>query len=370
MARKTDDALLSAHAILTALRSSICVLRWGMFALVVVYLASGITNIGPNEVGLILRLGKVLPQIHQPGLLFAFPNPIDEVVKVPVKTLQEISLQTWALREGEDPSPYIHPVRYPYTLTGDANIIRAKFSARYQIADPIAYVFAAKDRDEISRAILYQAACRALAGMSVDDMLTTRRDIVAQETMRVAQEELDRLCLGIRIIAFEAREINPPNQVLPAFQDVVSARVEAKTLVEPAKAYHASAIPEAESQAYRIQQEADAYAQQLVAKAKGEASSFVALAKEFQASPELIRTRLYSEMLEGVMPKLRISMITPSAQGEVRLLLAPQRADGGYNEKELSNNDPSNIPLPTQSHSPRNKPEKTTPQKKQNADEE
>lgn len=87
MARKTDDALLSAHAILTALRSSIRVLRWGMFALVVVYLASGITNIGPNEVGLILRLGKVLPQIHQPGLLFAFPNPIDEVVKVPVKTL-------------------------------------------------------------------------------------------------------------------------------------------------------------------------------------------------------------------------------------------------------------------------------------------
>ena len=95
MKRKREDALFSAHAILAALRSSIRVLRWGMLVLVLIYLCSGITMVKPNERALILRFGRALPKSAPPGLLFAFPAPIDEVIMLPAKTVQEVSLDAW-----------------------------------------------------------------------------------------------------------------------------------------------------------------------------------------------------------------------------------------------------------------------------------
>ncbi|MBO0695214.1 MAG: protease modulator HflK, partial [Verrucomicrobia bacterium] len=276
MSRRREDALFSAHAILSALRSSIRILRWGMLVLVLIYLCSGITVIGPNERGLILRFGRALPKSVPPGLLFAFPAPIDEVVRLPAKSVQEVVLEAWKPND-DSWRDSLHPVSDPYTITGDVNIIRARFSVRFQVADPIAYEFGAGDRENLRDAICYQSACHVLAGMSVDDVLTTRRDFIGQESMRLAQAELDRLGLGIQLLAFETREINPPASVLPAFQDVVSAKVEAKTLVEPARSRHASLIPEANAEAYRIQQEAESYAQGLIAKAQGEVSAFLAL---------------------------------------------------------------------------------------------
>jgi membrane protease subunit HflK len=330
MARNSNDTLLTAHAILAAMRSSLRLLAWGIIALAFVYLSSGITVIQPNEVGLTLRFGKVLPKIHPPGLLFALPAPVDEVVKVPARTVREIVLETWATQKNEDGSePALHPVNTPYTLTADANIIRGRFSARYQVADPIAYAFAAKDRDQLARAILEGAVCRTLAGLSVDDILTTRRDFVAEQAMALAQQEFDRLGLGIQLIAFEVREINPPVQVLPAFEDVASARVEAKTLIEPAKAYRASTLPKAEAKAYRIEHEASSWAARIVAASEGRSSAFLALDKSFRASPGPVSTRLYLDMLNEVLPKLKLATVMPSAPGDIRILLAPEKAVGG-----------------------------------------
>jgi modulator of FtsH protease HflK len=342
MARNIDAALLPAHAILGGLRSSLKPLRWGILVLAFVYLSSGITVIQPNNVGLTLRFGEVLPQIHPPGLLFALPAPIDEVVKVPARTVQEIALETWATRKNEDGSePSLHPVNTPYTLTGDANIIRARFSARYQVADPIAYEFTAREQDQLYRGILEDSVCRTLAGMSVDDVLTTRRDFVAEQTMALAQQEFNRLGLGIQLIAFEVREINPPVQVLPAFEDVVNARVEAKTLIEPANAYRASTIPQTEAKAYRIEQEATAWAGRIVTASEGRSAAFLALDKSYRASPERVSTRLYLDMLNDVLPKLKLSTVMPSAQGNFRILLAPEKAVGGSEDGTIPARQPA-----------------------------
>ena len=173
----------------------------------------------------------------------------------------------------------LHPARNPYTITGDVNIIRARFSIRFQIATRSHTSSARAERENLCDAICYQSACRVLAGMSVDDVLTTRRDYIGQESMRLAQAEIDRLGLGFQLLAFETREINPPAQVLPAFQDVVSAKVEAKTLVEPARSRHASVIPEANAEAYRIQQEAHSYAQGSSRKRRAKSPRFLRCSK-------------------------------------------------------------------------------------------
>ena len=157
---RRNDAVFSAPAILDAMRSSIRILAFGMLGLILLYLGSGITVIGPNEVGLVLRFGKLLSQPHPPGLLFALPPPIDEVVRVPVKSLQEVSLDLWAAPRDDNPQGSLSPVKQPYTLTGDVNIIQARFVVRYQISDPAEYLLAAKDREALRDAILYQSVCQ------------------------------------------------------------------------------------------------------------------------------------------------------------------------------------------------------------------
>ena len=100
--------------------------------LVLIYLCSGITVIAPNQRGLILRFGHALPKSAPPGLLLAFPPPIDEVVMLPAKSVQEVVLDAWTPND-DSYRDSLHPARDPYTITGDVNIIRARFSIRFQL---------------------------------------------------------------------------------------------------------------------------------------------------------------------------------------------------------------------------------------------
>jgi modulator of FtsH protease HflK len=327
MTGRRSNLIFSAQATLDALRSSIRMLAWGMACLVLCYLSSGVAIIGPNEVGLILRLGRLQKETYPPGLVFSFPPPMDEVIKVPVKSVQEVPLDLWSPQGEESSLPALDPVTQPYTLTGDVNIVRASFVVRYQIVDPKAYALNIKDRESLRDAVLYESACRVLSSMNVEDALTVRKDYIGQEAMRLAQQRLDALNMGIQLSAFETREINPPRPVLPAFQAVVSAKVRAKTLVEEANTYEASALPAAKAEAYRIHQEADAYASQLVAKALGQSAAFTALLKEYRANPQLVRARLYGEMMASVAPKVKVSTVMPGDSGAMRILLDPRKPD-------------------------------------------
>jgi membrane protease subunit HflK len=328
MSRRKINAAFSPHDVLAALRSSIAILSWAMGVLIVVYLTSGITTIAPNEAGLVFRFGKLLPESHPPGLMFALPAPIDEVVKVPVKSVQEVSLGLWASGDGTQAAGTLNPVSQPYTLTSDTNIICATFAVRYQVSDPADYLLGAADRDGLRDAVLYKAACHVLATMNVEDALTVGKNYVAAEAAREAQEDMDRFHLGIRVLAFETREINPPAAVLAAFQAVVSAKVQAKTEIEEANAYAATTIPAAKADAYRAIQDADSYAHQTVARAEGESAAFTSLLHEYKANPALVRTRLQAEMLTAVMPKVRISTLMPAGRGTVRMLLSPHIGNG------------------------------------------
>ena len=313
-------------AVLQAMKSSVKLLRWGLLLLALIYLASGITVVGPNETAFILRFGTLQPARHGSGLLLALPQPIDEVVRVPTQSVQEIQLNDWD--SGSPPfadnSPSLHPVQDGYTLTGDANIIRAKFSVRYQVSDPVAYVLNAKNQPASLESILYQAATGVIAHMRVDDVLASGLNSLRQEAMNTAQTRLDQLGLGVQLLAFEVREITPARQVLPSFQEVVSARVASRTRVEEANSYRASQVPAAQAEAYRIKQEADAYAQESVAKATGEAAAFEAIERQYRAAPQLMRTRLYADALETILHNLKSATILQSKAGTLKLLLPPR----------------------------------------------
>lgn len=324
-----------AAAVLQAMKSSVKLLRWGMLLLAVIYLVSGVTVVGPNETAFVLRFGKLQPGLHSSGLLLALPQPIDEVVKVPTRSVQEIQLDAWESPSSAEGyiSPTLDPVRDGYTLTGDANIIRARFSVRYQVADPVAYMLTAKNQPALLAEVLYQAATDVIAQMKVDDVLASGLEALRAQAMRAAQAQLDRLGLGVQLLAFEVRAISPAQQVLPAFEDVVSAQVESRTLVEQANSYRASELPGANASAYRLKQDADAYAQDLVAKATGEAAAFEDIDQQYRVAPELMRTRLYADAMETILHHLQSATVLQPSGGGLRLLLQP-----GYN--------PQSVPTP------------------------
>jgi modulator of FtsH protease HflK len=330
-----QDIGFGAAAVLQAMKSSVKLLRWGLLLLLLIYLVSGVTVVGPNETAFVLRFGKLQPGMHSSGLLLALPEPIDEVVKVPTRSVQEIQLGAWessSLGQDSEQLPpatngrlfggTLHPVRDGYTLTGDANIIRARFSVRYQVSDPVAYALAVKDQPALLASVLYQAATVVIAQMTVDDVLASGLESLRAQTLRVAQEQLDRLGMGVLLLAFEVHEIAPAQQVLPAFQDVVSARVESQTLIEQANSYRASELPAAKADAYRAKQDADAYGQDLVAKATGESAAFESVEVQYKAAPQLMRTRLYADAMETVLHQLQSTTILQPGS-DLKLLLQP-----------------------------------------------
>src|SRR4051812_33969902 len=168
----------SGHALFGALAATIKLLRWLLLGLVGIYLCSGITRVAPNEDALIFHLGRLQREVHPPGLCFALPPPIDRVIKIPTRTQHELFLNAWApdehsavtptpLASGASDMPAsllavlpaanaglpgsapprgkgLPPVFDGYTLTGDANVVPARLTARYRIIDPFAYASSAQ----------------------------------------------------------------------------------------------------------------------------------------------------------------------------------------------------------------------------------
>jgi len=315
---------------LTALRSSIRLLRWGLVLMVVIYLTSGITIVGSDERALVLRFGKLQPDVHGPGLLFALPRPVDEVIRVPATRVQELALDTLAAPPPIDSgfealeTATLHPVHDGYALTGDQNIVHVNFSVRYRVADPAAYALATRDRDAMLKLALETGSTAALHTIGVDDALGRGQDELRRRCLAEAQAEIERLGLGVELLGWEIVEITPARQVLPSFQEVVSAQVEARTLLEEAESYANTQRPLAEGRAYRITQSAEADAARQLARAKGETAAFTALLKSYRIDPGGTRSRLFLETIETVLPRLQINTVAPSNGAPVRVWLGPR----------------------------------------------
>lgn len=365
-ARRRAARVSSGQALFGALAATIKLLRWLLLGLVGIYLCSGFTRVAPNEDALLYRFGRLQRGVHPPGLLFALPPPIDRVVKIPTRTQHELFLNTWAPDEhaavaasaaaAQDASMSapqmpaslravlpaanlgmaanappsgkgLHPVYDGYTLTGDANLVQARLTVRYRIADPLAFSRAAQPdvRGPLIEAATMDAATAVLAATKIDDALGAGLESLRQRVRELAQERVDALKLGVEIVAFEVNLIIPPQATSAAFADVTSAQVEARTSVEQARTYRAQVKPKAESDAFRTRQQATAQGQEVVSRARGEASSFLALLAEHRSSPALVEARLRAETLEQVLSRVKTKTFVPSDGGQLNVFLRDPR---------------------------------------------
>jgi membrane protease subunit HflK len=279
-------------------------MHWWVIAMVALYAVSGTTVIKADEVAVVLRWGHLVGdtpalQEHAAGLLFAFPRPIDTVVRVPVKHVYEVTVTGLGANSNEEPSPNsLDPLTQGYALTADQNIVHATVVARYRIRDAAEWAFYGPRSDEVLRVEVTAALVRSLGEMGVDRVLADgRKDLIAKAAQR-AQAGLDACHAGLELASIELTRLSPPVALATDFTAVQSAFIGAETKRKEAQAYAESAIPQAQAATDTDLQEARGSSEAELAKARGEAGAFVALMREYRANRTVVRERLYRDAIE------------------------------------------------------------------------
>ncbi len=270
----------------------------GLIALValVVWLLSGFYIVQQGERGVVLRLGKQT-EVTEAGLRWHLPFPLEKVEKVNVEKVStiEIGYRSNPRTGGKTKVP-----KEALMLTGDENIIDIEFAVQYKIKDAAQYLFNVRD-PETTIGQATESAVREVVGKSTMDFaLTEGRNEVANSTRDLLQNILDRYHSGVHVVAVETQKAQPPEEVKPAFDDAVKAREDEQRFKNEAEAYVNDIIPRARGTAARMVQEAEGYKAATIARAEGDARRFSAVAGEYVKAPAVTRERLYLETMEQV----------------------------------------------------------------------
>jgi len=260
------------------------------------WLLSGFYVIQQGERGVVLRFGK-FSEATVAGLHWHLPYPVESVEKVNVDKVSTIEIGYRSdSRGGRRKVP-----REALMISGDENIIDIEFAVQYRIKDASAYLFNVRDPENtIGQAT--ESAVREIVGQStLDFALTEGRVSVSRDARKLLQEILDRYNTGIFIVTVETQKAQPPDEVKPAFDDAVKAREDEQRLKNEAEAYANDVVPRARGAAARLLQEAEAYKASVIARADGDARRFNQIYTEYAKAPAITRERLYIEAIEQVL---------------------------------------------------------------------
>ncbi len=275
------------------------VIIFALCVLPILWLASGIYQVNPDEQGVVLRFGRYV-RTTQSGLNWHIPYPVESVLTPQVTKINRIEIgasttEDGALKRDNTPEDKL------LMLTGDENIIDVKFSVLWRIKDARKYLFNIKT----PRAMVYanaESAMRAAVGQSkLEVVLTNARQTIEDGVRKDLQTILDTYDSGIEVVQVAVQEVDPPAQVIQAFRDVQSARADQERLRNDADAYANKIIPEARGEAGKLLEEAEGYKQQTVAEAQGQAQRFLKLHAEYVKARDITTQRLYLETLEQVL---------------------------------------------------------------------
>jgi len=275
-----------------------------LIAIVLLVLAAygSFYTIKPGERGVVLRFGK-FSSLSSPGLNFKMPL-VDRVIKVDVETVrkEEFGFRTRApgqrtqyAKQGYDNESLM--------LTGDRNVIDVEWIVQYKAEDPVAFLFNVRDVRQAVRDVSEMTIRRIVGNMDFDSVLSNR-EILAAQTAREIQATLNSYQSGVRIVTVQLQDVNPPEPVKPAFNEVNEADQDMKRLVNEAEEAYNREVPKARGAAKKLLEEAHGYAVERVNLAKGETARYLDLLEEYRRAKEVTRQRLYLEAMQQVLPQV------------------------------------------------------------------
>ena len=180
---------------------------------------------------------------------------------------------------------------------------------QYVIGNPADYLFQVQRPEELVGMLAQSVLTETVVGMPVDEVLTTGRLAIQRAVQVKTQELLDRYGSGVQVTSASIMSITLDSAVAQSFQDVADAMSDREKAQNEARAYANDQIPRARGEAYRLVSDADNYKQQRIAEAVGDTTRFLALLKEYQKSPDVTRARLYIDAMEKTLPKVKMYVI-------------------------------------------------------------
>ncbi len=286
--------------------------------LFVVWLASGIYIIEPEERGVVLRFGAYV-DTTQPGPHWHIPYPVERVEIVNVDQIRDVEVG-YRSAPGRSTEATSVP-QEALMLTQDENIVDIKFAVQYRVKDAKHYLFSVRDPHLTLREATESAIREAIGKSKMDFVLTQGQSDIAERTEKLIQEILDRYKTGLQVTSVNLQSAQPPQEVKGAFEDAIKAREDNVRLKNDAQAYANDIIPKARGKAARQLEEANAYKARVVAQAEGESKRFTDLLAEYEKAPEVTRDRLYLDTLEAVMGNT--SKVLVDVEGSNNLLYLP-----------------------------------------------
>ena len=262
----------------------------------IVWMATGIYIIDPAERGVVLRFGAFQTSTTQ-GPHWHIPYPVESVYKVNVEQVRSAEI---GFRNAQN--SYSGGVSSEsLMLTRDENMVDVKLAVQYKIANAQDYLFNVSN-PELTLSHVVQSIIRQVVGdNTMDFVLTTGRDQVAQEVKTASQALINDYGLGIQITAVTMQDAQPPVQLKAAFDDVVKAREDEQRYINEARAYANDIVPKARGASQRLLAEAEAYKSEVVSKSEGESYRFTQILTEYTKAPGVTKERLYRETLEDVL---------------------------------------------------------------------
>ncbi len=314
-------------------------LRAAPFALAAVWAASGLRMIAPQEVGLVQRFGQHVGGELDPGLHLRWPWPIERVTRVEPDRLRMAAVGSpreagagetgaaasyeWNVRHaGFDDTPPLERLM----LTGDENLVEVAARIHYRVADAAAFAFATADPALLVETSAERSLRTVLAGHSLDDVLTGKRDGIETAWHTHLSALLEGLGAGVEVVSATVQDAHPPLDVVDAFRDAASALEERETLIDEAEGYALERLPIARGEARRQLLEAEAYQNRRVEAGRGESERFELRAGAYRRANDLHRFRLQLQTIESSLagkPKL----ITDATGGRKRFVFVDETPD-------------------------------------------
>ena len=290
---------------------------------------AGITcfyTVDDKQQAVVTTFGKVT-DITDAGVHFKLPFGIQKVHKVDVNVYQKIELGYSS--NGND---YVVKTNESTMITGDYNIVNVDFFVEYKISNPERYLFSSNDPELILRNLIQSQVRNVVGSTSVDDILTDGKENVQMQVKDLVTEILAEYDIGLTLVDVRIQDSEPPTtEVIEAFKAVETAKQQAETVVNDAKAYQNAQLPLAQAQADQLIQNAEYLKQKRINEAKEQVAMFNAMYQEYALNPDITKSRMYYEAISDILPGVKL-YINTSGSGEMQMLLPLEQLVGTTNQ--------------------------------------
>ena len=292
----------------------------------IVALAAGscFYTVDDKQQAVVTTFGRV-SDITGAGLHFKLPFGIQQVQKVDVNVYQKIELGYNTT--GED--IYTTNTKESTMITGDYNIVNVDFFVEYKITDPVKYLYSSNVPELILRNLIQSQVRNVVGSSTVDAVLTDGKENIQSQVKTLVSQILADYDIGLTLVDVRIQDSEPPTQdVIEAFKAVETAKQQAETVVNDAKAYQNAKLPDAQAQADKLIQNAEYLKQARINEATQQVAMFTAMYEEYALNPEITRSRMYYEAISQILPGVKLYVNTGSSDS-VDMLLPLESIVGG-----------------------------------------